>query len=273
MNATEALRDAENSLRDFMAERLAAAYGNDWVEKLGVKPEKLTKWRERLEEERKKMRGAGIEERLLYYADFYDIAPLIRNHWVHFSDALLDLKTIEMWLGELEKYRDADAHRRPLFDYQKHLIVGISGDIRSRIVRYRSKMEKTEDYFPRIDSVRESLGRVWKPMSFVGMTPTIVRVGDIVEFVVAATDPTGADLQYCCRIRWSPLAPWSTSNCLKYEFTAKDIGRRKELYVMIKGIQEHHAHDENDDMVVFAYDVLPARNGNSKSEIRTPLGS
>lgn len=172
---------------------------------------------------------------------------------------MIDLKTVELWLNELEKYRDSDAHRRPLFEYQKHLIVGISGELRSRLVRYRSKMENIGDYFPRIDVVRESLGRIWKPYSVTGMMPTTVRVGDEVEYLVTATDPVGADLLYSCKKHWSPFAQLSNSNNLKYKFSDQDIGRLIEVRLMIKGTQEHHAHPDCDDQVVFSYDVLPGR--------------
>ena len=70
---------------------------------------------------------------------------------------------MDVWLSELEKLRDPEARRRELLPHQKHLAIGISGEIRNRLIRYRSKQETSEDYYPRIESVRDSLGNIWTP--------------------------------------------------------------------------------------------------------------
>ena len=54
MDATQSLRDAENALRDFIASVLHQSYGDNWLEKCGVTPDRLTKWRERKETETKR---------------------------------------------------------------------------------------------------------------------------------------------------------------------------------------------------------------------------
>ena len=71
--------------------------------------------------------------------------------------------------------------------------MGISGEIRIRIIRYRSRQETVEGYFAKIESVRDSLGNIWTPatdtiqqMVKTGMT---LRIGDTVDFVITATDP------------------------------------------------------------------------------------
>ena len=43
MDVNQALRDAENSLRDFIASVLSQSLGPDWVEKCGVSPEMARK--------------------------------------------------------------------------------------------------------------------------------------------------------------------------------------------------------------------------------------
>ena len=69
-----------------------------------------------------------MEERLIYYADFYDLKTILKKNWdTSFADALGDWKTFDVWLTELEKLRDPDAHRRELLPHQKSLIIGISG--------------------------------------------------------------------------------------------------------------------------------------------------
>jgi hypothetical protein len=89
---------------------------------------------------------------------------------------------MRVWLKELERYRDPDAHRRELLPHQKHLILGLSGEIRSRIVRFRSKQESADDVFPRFESVRDSLGSIWTPGGAMNLrmvnTGAILRPGE-----------------------------------------------------------------------------------------------
>jgi hypothetical protein len=76
MDVTQALRDAENSLRDFIAAVLSQSLGPNWVEQSGVSPERLAKWRERKVIEEKRQESGVVEERLIYYADFYDLKTI-----------------------------------------------------------------------------------------------------------------------------------------------------------------------------------------------------
>ena len=260
MDATQALRDTENALRDFIADCLEKAFGSGWEDQLGVKPEKIEKWKARREDERIKMRGVAIEERLLYYSDFYDIATILRKHWSHFQDALIEIKSVEMWLSELERYRDSDAHRRELFPYQKYLILGISGEIRARLVRFRSKMDDIDSHFPRIESARDSLGASWiLGKSVAPSEPATVRVGDTIEFVVAATDPMGEHIEYGYRLHPLGSSAWGLQNCFQYLVQEADIGKRKEFMVLIRSPRPHHAHHQWDDFAMFLYHILPRK--------------
>jgi hypothetical protein len=191
----QALKEAENSLRDFIASVLRKRFGSDWVDNCGVSPSRIEKWRERRVTEAKRQRTGMEEDRLLYYADFYDLRTILNKHWSgEFADALGGKrKTIEVFLEELEKLRDPHAHQRELLPHQKHLILGLSGELRNRLVRYRNKVETSEDYYPRWESVRDNLGNVWDPNSGSNVceTQNRLRVGDRLEFSVSATDPMG----------------------------------------------------------------------------------
>lgn len=110
---------------------------------------------------------------------------------------------MEVWLSALERLRDPDAHRRELLPHQKHLALGIEGEIRNRLVRFRSEQETAEDYFPRIESVRDGLGNIWTPdvnmVSRFHSTDMNLRPGDTVEFVITARDPLDGRLEYGIR--------------------------------------------------------------------------
>ena len=235
MDVTQALRDAENSLRDFIG-----AIGN-WIDKCGVTPERIEQWKDRKATEEKRQKAGAVEERILYYAGFFDLKPILKKHWNGiFSDAFGEWKTMEVFLTELEKLRDPDAHRRELLPHQKALVVGISGEIRMRIVRYRSKRETADDCFPRLESVRDSLGNIWTTESSRGLfhTKMNLRTGDSIDFVVTATDPDGGPLLYKV-IEGDD--EWQESNELTVTLTDENIGRSVWITVAIKSNKPYHA--------------------------------
>lgn len=153
------LKKLENSLRDFIEFTLLARYGASWLSSLKVSPDRVKHWIDRKDVEQKRLTSAALETRLLYYADFYDLKSIISKHWDDgFSSALGEKKTVEVLLSEMEKLRDPNAHRRELHSYQKHLILGVSGEIRTRIMKSRGKRDTPDGYFPVIEAVTDSLG-------------------------------------------------------------------------------------------------------------------
>lgn len=266
MDVHQAIRDTENALRDFVSWRLQSKFGVQWESKIGVTDDRLTKWREKRETERKRHRGVPIEERLFYYADLYDLQPIIKKHWLLLADALGTKGTIEVWLDELERLRTPDAHGRDFLPHQKHLAIGIAGHVRGSIVRYRSKMERIEDYFPRIEGARDSVDHSFAVGSqSVAVARPTVRVGDAIECVVTATDPMGEPLEY--GYYWHPGGPeaWSHSNSFVVSVTADNVGKHKELHLRVRSPREAKAMRGYDDFVIFSYDVLPARTKKSAS--------
>jgi hypothetical protein len=261
MDITQSLKDTENSLRDFVCAVLFNKFGKDWIEHCGVTAERLGKWKARAEEEKKRQKFGTIENRLVYYADFYDIKTILKRHWNLFADALGELKVIEVWLDELEKLRNPDAHRRELLPHQKQLAAGIAGEIRTRIVRYRSKMETPEDYFPRIESVRDNLGNIWSAGQnrCTIYTKLILHPGDFVEYVITAADPLGEDLKYGVSRNPGPTTiKYQTSNTVTYVVRPDDVGRLFNLSLCIISCRQYHAiGDYCDDFVEFSYSVLP----------------
>src|SRR3989454_12111764 len=256
------LRDTENALRDFIGAVLSARFGRDWIERSGVTPDRVQKWTERKASEPRRFAASGIlEERLLYYADFHDLKTILQTNWSGpFSEAFGEWKTTEVWLEELERMRDPDAHRRELLPHQKYLAIGIAGEIRTRLVRYRSKRETAADYFPRIESVRDSLGNMWtaaEPGGHTVYTKSVLRPGDQVDFVTTARDPEDAPLEYGLFVR-VPLK-WSKASTLSYTFTQRDIAESFGINIIIRSNRPYHAASEWDDIVGFQYQVLPPR--------------
>lgn len=191
------------------------------------------------------------------------MGTILKKNWDKFSAALGDWKTFEIFLGELEKMRDAGAHGRDLLPHQKQLANGIAGEIRTRLIRYRSKQETCEDYFPRIESVRDSLGNVWTPNNKSGLdvfTKQVLRPGDKLDYVITASDPMGEELDYRLEVDHRTTTEWQTTSEFSVEITEDHIGKHFSVGLEIKSRRSHHAMTHCDDEVLFHYSVLPKIN-------------
>ncbi len=260
MDASQELAYAENALRDFIAMQLSTKLGKDWVDNCGISEDRLKVWKDRQIVEHKRQLSGAVDTRLIYYADFYDIKTILKKHWSHFADALGDWKTIEVFLTELERLRDPDAHRRGLLPHQKHLILGISGELRNRLIRYRSKQETGEDYYPRIESVSDNLGNFWSPVTGIGnhlYTGMKLRPGDKLEFVVTARDPLGESLQY--RMGLGTDIKWQDSPEFRRIITEKDVSGEFDIYLCVRSRRKFHVWNDIDHSIGFHYSVLPPK--------------
>lgn len=259
MDVTQALKDAENSLRDFISMRLQSKFGSNWIEHCGITNDRLAEWRGRKLEESKTQASVAIEERLIYYADFYDLGTILKKHWNDLFKEVFDKqKNILPWLKELEKYRNPDAHRRELLPHQKHLVLGISGEIRSRIVRFRSSMETENDCFPRIECVRDNYGNAMTQSRMLKAltSKTRLRPGDTIDIVVTASDPEGFNLEYGFGTNRIGVE-WSNSNTFSLRISEDDISKCLTIKILIRSNRNYHAYNGFDDFMHFQYSVLP----------------
>jgi hypothetical protein len=260
VDVTQALKDTENALRDFISSVLRNKFGEGWIEKCGVSPERIEKWQDRKREEEKRQKFGVVEERLIYYADFYDLKTILKKHWDgEFSQAMGEWKIMEVWLGELARLRDPDAHRRELLPHQKHLALNIAGEIRTRLVRYRSKLETLEDYFPRIESARDNYGNIWpSDRGVTVITNTILRPDDVVEIVITASDQLGEELEYGIDLGYSAIV-WQKENSFFFKILESHIGKFFIISLYIRSSREFHASGTIDDRIDFCYSVLPKK--------------
>lgn len=259
LDVTQSLKDTENSLRDFVSLVLEKAHGPNWIEKAGLSSKTLEQWNRHKENERNKQGSGVVESRLIYYADFSDLEKLLERNWDHFSAAFESISDMRFYLGELKRLRDPDAHRRELLPYQKHLILGVSGEIRTRIIRYRSALETADGYFPRIGSARDSVGNIWTPGELRHVcTGHVLHPEDVVDYVVTASDPLGKPLRYRLRINLTEYTLWQDDHVLSFRVRNSDIGRNFYLQVEIQSGRSLNWGNGADDGVEFDYCVLPA---------------
>ncbi|TAE24576.1 MAG: hypothetical protein EAZ91_20155 [Cytophagales bacterium] len=255
----EELRVLENSIRDIISFVLLKVYGPQWVDKLKVSEGRLEHWKENYSKEHDRLKGSPLESRLIYYSEFYDLCSIIDKHWDNgFSEVFQDKKPVLVFLKVAEKFRNPDAHSRELFEYQKHLIKGISGELRTQIMKYRGKRENPDDYFPVIEAVIDSLGNSISNPVYAQMIQSsqVCKVGDMVEIIAHSIDPLGGDLDYS--IDRIGRKSWAKNNKSTIVFEKSDIGKCCDIQIMIKTKRDHHAYSSFDDYVQIRYVVLPS---------------
>jgi hypothetical protein len=81
MDITQTLKDTENALRDFIAFILQQKLGIEWIDKSGASKERIEIWKNRKGSEDKRQEAGVVEERLIYYADFYDLRTILQKNW------------------------------------------------------------------------------------------------------------------------------------------------------------------------------------------------
>src|ERR1035437_191594 len=183
-------QEYENSLRmliiDILGENNYSAYQ--------VSDERIDKWLERRNVELKKNNGILLENRLIYYSDFYDLRLIIHKNWEQFKPILKDKKRFEVFFSEVENYRDTIAHGRNLTTGQENLLNGITSDLKNLFTFHHNKNENKDDYFIRILKVTDNLGNNLMK-NFFPPHP-LLRVGEEYEVIVEANDPKGRKIEY-----------------------------------------------------------------------------
>ena len=256
MDIRQTLKDTENSIRDFVSIIMENNLGKDWFStSSGISEERFNLLQERKDWYEERHSDLAEENRLINYTNFHDIYTIIAHNWEgDFEIAFGDLKTLETYLTVIERHNNPDTHNRALLIHQKHLILGISGELRNKMIVYRSWKENGTKGFPKIESVQDNLGNLWiygKPKKI--KTALNLRVGDVVEFVVTAKDPEDMDLEY----RIYP-EKWQSSNVLLLQIQEKHIGAQGNVHIAIKSPRKHKAYPLGyDDRVTFEYTILP----------------
>ena len=254
IDVDKSLRDIENFLRNNIMYILKNQYGNDWEKHLGVTEERLEVWNNRMLEEGKRLKGQSIENRKIYYSDFYDLKTIIIKNWDIFKNCFGEKKIIEHQLSQLESFRNPNAHNRDLLDYQKHLLVGYIGDIKNGIMKFRGDIEKKSTYFPEYDSININ-GKIYKNES--AHLKELFRYGDEIEISVYIIAPNTQKLLYKLSDGYCvSKGEWTSSNHFKIKIEDKQYGKiNKTLYY--KSDAEYHLYKDYDGLITITYTVVP----------------
>lgn len=189
------IQEYENTLRQIVLAVLGSEDSSDFK----VTEDRMIKWKEKREIEKKKYGGILAEDRIIYYSDFYDLKTIIDKNWELFKVILDDKKAFDVSFKRIETFRNTKSHGRSLFMYQTKLIEGILGELQALLVKYHNKNAGVDDYFIKILRISDSLGNSWTPEHPNGsgmITKSVLRVDDIINIKVEAFDPKAGNISY-----------------------------------------------------------------------------
>ena len=241
----------ENTLRRIVILILGGGDNADYK----VTPERLEKWKEKREIENKKYKGGNPEQRIIYYSDFFDLKPIIINNWQKFTVILGKQRQFESNFDQIETLRNTISHGRSIFPFQEALIKGITGALKSMLVKYHNQNMKVEDHFIRILKMSDNLGNQWEigNLNISGMiTKSTLRVDDTINIVVEAYDPKDRDIYY--EFSSSEFHEINQTGNLELTITKEMIKPRYQFHV--KAFTENEEY-KNEDYKVFHYGVIP----------------
>lgn len=248
------LRDIENVLRTNIQFILKDKYGENWEKKLGVSENRINKWKERKEEEKKRLNGKELESRLLFYSDFYDLKEIISKNWDVFENIFKNRKEFEYQLEMLESFRNPNAHNRDLLEHQKYLLVGIVGEIKSNILEYRGSIEKEDTYFLKVNSININ-GKIYNNSHLVDLKKTL-RKGDRLDITFYVSAPPNQKVFYSIY----KSENWQEEPHFIIEIDENDNIGDSSIIFLIKSDQEYHKINtipQCDARFVVEYIVLP----------------
>ncbi|MGW4295067.1 hypothetical protein ACWEH1_18695 [Micromonospora chersina] len=153
MEHGEALAAVETALRNIVRQIM----GDAWQAATGA-PD-LERLREKQQEARRRRDGSVVADDLLAFVEWHHLTGLIERNWAAFKPVFDDLARTKVFFGILSDYRNDVAHSRELNDFEKHLLVGSSGQLRNQIAIYRGQAVGSSAYYPTIERAWDNFGK------------------------------------------------------------------------------------------------------------------
>ncbi len=241
----------ENTLRRI----ISLIIGTEDSAKFNISPERISIWKEKREAENKKYKGSNIESRLIYYSDFYDLKIIVHKNWEIIKDILIDKKRFESNFDQIEAFRNTISHGREIFPFQENLIIGITGDLKSLLVKYHNKNMDANDYFIRILKISDNLGNQWEigKGNLSGLiTKSTIQVNDTVNIKVEAYDPKNREITYNFSCQHFNIE--NKNGNLELIVTKEMI---KKIFSFSVRVYTENQDYENTESKTFHYSVIP----------------
>src|SRR5258708_11559186 len=139
----DCINATEQQLRDVISTILSRKYGSDWEYSSPIWNDEK---RKKLEEIRRQDQGRRpyqvVSQRLLDYTDLLDLQEIIDRKWDLFSNIFLSQKRLLSRFDDLFILRNPEMHGLPdILLHQKHLCLGVCGEILQAIEHWRSGYE------------------------------------------------------------------------------------------------------------------------------------
>jgi hypothetical protein len=255
----EAIREAENALRDLLAEILEPQLGADWVSQSGLTPERLATLAQRKDEEEKRRPLQKPEERLLYYSDLPDLQKIIGKHWERFKPALGNRQETDVFLNKLNELRNPDAHQRGLWPYEQQLVLGISGHFRQAVAFSRKQVDELNKYYPRFERITDSFGFSTTNGSIETGRP--IKAGDELTYRISAWNPEPEQpLEFNAGVGLMQEhgTGWTTADTLSVRIRPEEIERDVSVFITLRGDRTKRLRPHAvDHLVRFVYVGIP----------------
>jgi hypothetical protein len=268
-----AIRTCEDALRQLMSFVYRQSYGEGWLGHISNSDQRRT-WAHRYEQEKEKRTNKGVAlvpNEGLAYSDLGDLLKFVDRYWQPLEPALTDKSETVALLTRLEALRNTAMHSRTPLAFEEDLISGIAGQIRNQVTLYMSTQDATGQYFPRIESIIDSLGhRFDGPLEVVIGVSTVntgktLHPGDEIRFTCVGIDPQGRQLEFefWPRLNAVDKKEIRVSNSgqpvtLQWHITEDDVHLQAQPWIHMRVANvRFHRFGDNDQSVIFTYRVLP----------------
>lgn len=263
MDPGTAISRIENDLR-FLVGDARRKNETEWLtDVLGEESVEVLKGRQR--DEAGKRKPARVPTGLLAYTHLRELRTCLDAlSWSVFAPALGKKAAFEVLLDRVERYRNSVAHSRQLLPYEKALLEGIAGVIRTGVTIHRSTVDQDNQHYPLIEMVRDSFGNDTSDIDLSSslnwvVTKLRVQVGDVITFEVSGWDAQGRELTWELRQVMGPILDSVTGEDarLTWIVSDSDVGIHRNIRIQLKSSGQFHRCGQHDQSVHFTYTVDP----------------
>jgi Swt1-like HEPN len=255
----EAVREAENALRELISSVLQRDIGPDWLDKSGLSAERLARLPDRLREEQQRRPLQKADSRPIYYTDLPDLTTIVSKHWDKFKPFLGDKKDFDVFIGRLEDLRNPEGHHRGLWPYEVDLAFGISGTFRQALASARSELDQLDRHYPRFEEITDNFGNSWTPSYILATMPTksVVHSGDRITFRIDAWNPTPEPVEFEVWVVGGTVVHWTTQTMIAISLADEEINRSVFVEVKLRSARDRLSNKSVVPSVTFAYAGIP----------------
>lgn len=244
------VKQYENTLRQLIIDILGDSDKSDYY----ISKEISDKWFAKRTNAKKQNDGFLFEKRIIFYADFEDLAQIIIQNWKEFLPVLVDKKRFEVFFNEVNQFRKTQNSGKNLIQSQENLLAGIVQDLKNAITIYNNKKNKVDDYFIRITKISDNLGSTWKIKNTENQEKPILKVGDDYELLIEANDPKDRKIEYQLFHFAGKLRINQESNRFQFKIDESLVGQSSML--VIKAFTKDTEY-KNESILKINITVLP----------------